>query len=367
MKIQIPREALLAPLMQLTGVIEKRQTQAVLGNIRMQVADQRLEMTATDGELQLEARLEPDVLMPGATTIPGKKLLDIVRLMPEGALIQMEAIGERCQLRSGGSRFNLTTLPAEIFPAFDPGEMTLRFELSAKVLKRAIEKTAFAIALQDIRPYLKGLLIDVEGTVLRTVASDGHRLAVYQETLSEGFAADAQFILPRKAVMEIQRLFVDEADALVLERAPTAMSLHLGSISFSSKLIEGRYPDFRRVFPESLTSVLTLARDPLRGALSRVGLMTSEKQKSIHLEALSSGEVRLSGRSADYDEAEERLAAQLEGPPISAGFNAAYLSEAISGVSGPELRLSFTEEGHSCLVEDPDDPRYRCVVMPMRS
>ena len=366
MKIQILREALLTPLGQLSGVIEKRQTQAVLGNILMRVVDQQLELTATDGELELRARLLPEILLPGATTVPARKLLDIVRLMPEGSLIQIEALGERCQVKSGGSRFHLATLPVESFPAFDPGSVELRFTLAAKALRTAVEKTAFAIAQQDIRPYLKGLLIDVEGQVLRTVASDGHRLAVYQETLTEAPGVDAQFIVPRKAVSELLRLFAEEADTVTMERAATAMSVHLGSLRFSSKLIEGRYPDFRRVFPETLTTELTLGRDAFRGALSRVGLMTSEKQKSISLETQSGGSLLLTGRSADSDEAEERLPVHWEGAPVLVGFNAAYLNEAIGGVAGPELRLSFSEGGHSSLVEDPDDPRYRCVVMPMR-
>ena len=366
MRFQISREMLLAPLSALTGVVERRHTLPVLANILMRLDDDALEMTASDCEVQLVTRQAVEVFESGSATVPARKFLDIIRLLPDESLITLEVTSDRCLIRSGSSRFNLATLPVESYPAFDHGNADLEFELPAMMLRTALEKTAFAIAQQDVRYYLRGVLIDLEGAVLRTVASDGHRLAVFHEVMPTGFAVDHQIIVPRKGVLELCRLLGEYEGEVRLEASSNALRVQMGSVSFSTKLIEGRYPDYRRVFPPSFASTLHVARDLFRGALSRVGLITTEKQRSIRLETLSSTELMLSGHNTEQDDAEERLEAHLEGQPIASGFNAQYLSEAISHVSGSDLRISFSPEGNSCLVEDPDDPRYRCVVMPMR-
>lgn len=366
MKFQISRELLLAPLASLTGVVEKRQTMPVLANVLMRLEGNVLEMTATDCEVQLVTRLRAEGLESGVATVPARKLLDIIRLLSDDSLITLDVSSDRCEIRSAKSRFNLATLPVLSYPAFDHGNADISFELSSITLRTALEKTSFAIALQDVRIYLKGLLLDLEGTLLRTVASDGHRLAVYQEMLPEASNVDRQIIIPRKGVLELSRLLAEFEGVLRVEASCNAVRVDMGSVSFSTKLIESRYPDYRRVLPPEFASTLYVGRDQFRGGLSRVGLMTNEKQRSINLETLSASELVLSGHSSEQDDAEEHLDVQLEGAAIASGFNALYLNEAISHVSGSELRLSFSPDGNTCLVEDPDDPRYRCVVMPMR-
>lgn len=366
MKFQIDRETLLAPLSHLMGVVEKRQTMPILSNVLMRFMDDSLEMTATDTEVQLVARLDVAPAERGEVTVPARKLLDIFRLLPDQSRVNLSMKGDRLIVQAGTSRFSLTTLPVESYPAFDMGQTDLEVTLPAQTLRIALEKTLFAIAQQDVRYYLKGLLLDLEGVTLRTVASDGHRLAVFQETLAEGFAANRQIIVPRKGVLELYRLLNDAEEEVTLQISPNSLRANIGRLSFSTKLIEGRYPDYRRVLPSECATTILVERDLLRSALGRVGLMTNEKQKSISLDASAQGDMILTGQSSDQDDAEERLSVRAEGGSVSVGFNSAYLIEAISHVSGSELRLSFTPTGNSCLVEDPDDPRYRCVVMPMR-
>ena len=366
MKFQIDREGLLAPLSHLIGVVEKRQIMPILSNVLMRLSENVLELTATDTEVQLVARVPVLSGEDGAVTVPARKLLDIFRLLPDQSLVSLGVKGDRLLLNSGSSRFSLTTLPVESYPVFDMGQTDLEVTLPALTLRTALEKTLFAIAQQDVRYYLKGLLIDLEGVTLRTVASDGHRLAVFQETLADGFAANRQIIVPRKGVLELYRLLGDASEEVTLQISPNTLRANIGSLSFSTKLIDGRYPDYRRVLPQECATTIVVERDLLRSALGRVSLMTNEKQKSITLEAAAGNEMILTGQSAEQDDAEERLQVTADGAAVSVGFNATYLIEAISHVSGSELRLSFTPQGNSCLVEDPDDPRYRCVVMPMR-
>lgn len=366
MKFQIDRESLLAPLSHLIGVVEKRQTMPILSNVLLRLADGTLEMTATDTEVQLVARVEVEGGEDGTVTAPARKLLDIFRLLPDQSRVNLSVRNDRLQLSAGASKFSLTTLPVESYPAFDMGQTDLEVTLPAATFRTALEKTLFAIAQQDVRYYLKGLLIDFEGATLRTVASDGHRLAVFQETLADGFAVNRQIIVPRKGVLELHRLLGDAAEEVVLQISPNTLRANIGALSFSTKLIDGRYPDYRRVLPQECATTLLVERDQLRSALGRVGLMTNEKQKSITLEASPAGEMVLTGQSMEQDDAEERLTVTTEGSPVSVGFNTGYLIEAISHVAGSEIRLSFTPAGNSCLVEDLDDPRYRCVVMPMR-
>ncbi len=366
MKFQIDRESLLAPLSHLIGVVEKRQTMPILSNVLMRLSEGVLEITATDTEVQLIARVDVEAGEEGTVTAPARKLLDIFRLLPDQSRVNLNVKGDRLMLGAGSSKFSLTTLPVENYPAFDLGQSDLEVTLPATTFRTALEKTLFAIAQQDVRYYLKGLLIDFEGATLRTVASDGHRLAVFQETLADGFAANRQIIVPRKGVLELYRLLADAADEVTLQISPNTLRANIGSLSFSTKLIDGRYPDYRRVLPQECATTIVVERDHLRSALGRVGLMTNEKQKSITLEASASGEMVLTGQSMEQDDAEERLSVTAEGASVSVGFNTGYLIEAINHVSGAELRLSFTPAGNSCLVEDPDDPRYRCVVMPMR-
>ena len=365
MKFTSSRENLLAPLQQVVGVIEKRQTLPILSNVLIRLADKRLEFTGTDLEVQLVTHSLADSGEDGQITVPARKLLDICRLLPEGSAVSVECGTDKLTVKSGRSRFSLSTLPADSYPAFDISSPEVELTLSGRILKKAMEKTLYAMALQDVRYYLNGLLLDLDGALLRTVSSDGHRLAVYEETL-EGIAVEPrQVIVPRKGVMELYRLLGDQDDAVSLGIAANNIRVLMGSVSFSAKLIEGRFPDFRRVMPRDITKTIHIDKDLFKSALTRVAVLSTEKIKGVSLE-VEGNTMKLQAQNPEHEEAEEELEVRLEGESLSVGFNAAYLLDAINNVDGGEVRLSFTDAANSCLIEDPQNQKYRFIVMPMR-
>lgn len=366
MKFSIARETLLTPLQQVIGVVEKRQTQPILSNVLLRLGDGQLELTGTDLEVQLVARVGVESTDEGAITVPARKLLDIFRLLPERSQVTLERREDRLAIRGGSSRFSLTTLPVENYPAFDSGATELEVAIPSETLRLALDKTTFAMAQQDVRYYLNGLLLDLEGSTLRTVASDGHRLAVFQEVQASAFTSNRQIIVPRKGILELSRLLGDADDTLIIQISPNTVRVNLGTVSFSAKLVEGRFPDYQRVMPRDLNRIYQIDRDAFRGALSRVSVLSSEKQKSISLEVEDNGEMVLKGQNSEQEEAEERLTVAAEGGEVSVGFNAAYLLDAIGHVASETVRLSFTVAANSCLIEDTVDQRFQYVVMPMR-
>ena len=367
MKFSIARETLLTPLSRVIGVVEKRQTLPILSNVLIRLQDGQLELTGTDLEVQLVARVAVSSGEDGAVTVPARKLLDIFRLLPDNSEVKVETREDRVGIRCGSSRFSLTTLPVDNYPAFDSGATELEAAVPSETLRLALEKTQFAMALQDVRYYLNGLLLDLEGSTLRTVASDGHRLALFQEVLPTPFVSNRQIIIPRKGIQELSRLLGDADDTVIIQISPNTVRVDLGTVSFSAKLIEGRYPHYQRVIPTELNRRYRADKELLRGALSRVSLLSIEKQKSISLEVEGEGKVMvLKSQNTEHEEAEERLDIEAEGGGVSVGFNAGYLQEAITHADSEHVWLSFTQAANSCLVEDVTDQRYKFVVMPMR-
>ena len=367
MKFTITRETLLTPLQQVIGVVEKRQTLPILSNVLLKLADGQLELTGTDLEVQLVTRTTVESGEDGAITVPARKLLDICRLLPEKSAISVDCKEDRFAIRCGSSKFNLATLPADNYPEFDTGTTELEVAVPAATLCRALEKTTFAMAQQDVRYYLNGLLLDLDGRTLRTVASDGHRLAVFEEALDiEG--EGRQIIIPRKGVLELARLLGEGEEAVTVQIAPNTIRVNLGRVSFAAKLIEGRFPDFQRVMPRDLARIMLVEKDAFKGALTRVSVLSSEKYKSIGMEIDSEGEpfMSLKAQNPEHEEAEERVPVSLEGSGLSVGFNAAYLLDAINNVDSAQVRLSFTEAANSCLIEDCGDSHFKFIVMPMR-
>ncbi|SMF93708.1 DNA polymerase III, beta subunit [Methylomagnum ishizawai] len=365
MKFTIARETLLTPLQQVIGVIEKRQTLPILSNVLLKLSDGQLELTGTDLEVQLITRTTVESGDNGAITVPARKLLDICRLLPDKSAINVDCKDERFAIRCGSSKFNLATLPADNYPEFDTGTTELEIAVPAATLRRALEKTTFAMAQQDVRYYLNGLLLDVDGRTLRTVASDGHRLAVFEEVLEiEG--QGRQIIIPRKGVLELARLLGEGAETVTVQIAPNTVRVNLGAVSFAAKLIEGRFPDFQRVMPRDLARIMLIDKDVFKGALTRVSVLSNEKYKSISMEVDEDAVMSLKAQNPEHEEAEERVPIQLEGSGLSVGFNAAYLLDAINNVGSAQVRLSFTEAANSCLIEDCEDSHFKFIVMPMR-
>lgn len=365
MKFKIMREDLLLPLQQVIGVIERRQTLPILANVLIRVDSGRLELTGTDLEIQLIATCALKDGDEGRFTVPARKLMDICRLLPEQSVIGFDVRPDRVVLQCGKSRFALGALPAENYPDFDHGEPELQFTCDVQLLCMAINKTAFAMAQQDVRYYLNGLLLEVDGSCLRTVASDGHRLALFEERVETGAKSVTQVIVPRKGVTELARLLVHAEGVPSIGISPNNIRVVLPGRSFSAKLIEGRYPDYQRVIPRSAQRVVVVNRADFTTALTRVAVLSNEKFKGVSLE-IERGLIRLKAHNPEHEEAEDEIGADFTGEGFVIGFNASYLLDAINAVDSDSVRLSFTEGNGSCLVEDVSDSRFRFVVMPMR-
>lgn len=365
MKFSTSRENLLVPLQQIVGVIERRQTLPILGNVLLRLKDGRLELTGTDLEVQLITRVGVDSSDSGSITVPARKLLDLCRLLPDQCTLAVDCRSERFHLQSGRSRFTLSTMAAESYPEFDTGLTDRSLQLTARVLRRAMEKTLFAMAQQDVRYYLNGLLFEIDAGRIRTVASDGHRLALFEDEIAMPGVDSAQVIIPRKGAVELFRLLPDDESPITIELAASSIRVLMDQVSFSAKLIEGRYPDYRRVLPESATRRVLADKATLRAALTRVAVLASEKFRGVAID-LSEGALALKTRNPEHEEAEEEVAVELQGDPLSVGFNASYLLDAVNNVESEDVSLSFTDASSSCLVEDMKDTRFRYVVMPMR-
>ncbi len=364
MKFAISRESFLAPLQQIVGVIERRQTLPILSNVLLKLDLGQLELTGTDLEVQLVTRIEVESRDQGRITVPARKLLDICRLLPDKCELAVEYRDERFHIRSGRSRFVLSTLPGENYPQFDTGVADRTLGLGSRILRRAMEKTLFAMAQQDVRYYLNGLLFDIEGGTIRTVASDGHRLALFEDEVGLD-VEPAQAIIPRKGVLELFRLLPDRDAELSVELASNAVRVMMPESCFSSKLIEGRFPDYRRVMPSHTSRKVVTDKLDLKSALTRVSVLSTEKYRGVNLE-IEGGILRLQTQNPEHEEAEEEIPIEFDGEAFSSGFNAAYLLDAVANIESDDVSLSFADSNGSCLVEDCKDQRFRYIVMPMR-
>ncbi|NJD06784.1 MAG: DNA polymerase III subunit beta [Methylococcaceae bacterium] len=366
MKFSTSRDNLLTPLQQVIGVIEKRQPLPVLSNVLIKLEGTRLEFTGTDTEVQLLTRSSTEFGDHGAITVPARKLLDICRQLPDHAAVNVECQQDRFLVQCARSRFTLSTLPADTYPSFDSGEPEAELTLPCRVLKRAMDKTLFAMALQDVRYYLNGLLLEVGGGMLRAVSSDGHRLAISEEAIDTGDLAPRQFILPRKGALELHKLLGGDPDEpLTLQIAANNIRAILPDLSFAAKLVDGRYPDYQRVMPKDVNRVVSVTRDALKAALTRVAILSNEKFRGVTLE-LEAQRMVLRAQNPEHEEAEDEVEISLEGDGVEIGFNAAYMLDAVSNCDADEIRMSFSNTTHSCLVEDVENPRFKFIVMPMR-
>ena len=364
MKFSADREAILSPLQSVIGVVERRQTMPILANILISGRGDHLTLTATDLEVELVARAPVNVQQAGDITVPGRKFLEIIRALPEKASVTVSVEGERAIVRSGKSRFTLTTLPASDFPTIEDirGQQTL--QIDQPTLRRLIEKTHFSMAQQDVRYYLNGMLLEVAGNVLRTVATDGHRLAFCETTMGQLAATSQQVIVPRKGVLELQRLIGGEGN-VELTIGTNHVRVQIGEIRFTSKLIDGRFPEYGRVIPTDPPKKVQADRELLRAALQRAAILSNEKYRGIRL-ALKPGLLVLQAHNPEQEEAEEELEVTYEGDEIEIGFNVNYLLDALAAVDGPEVAIGLTDPNNSCLLSAPGVTTTKYVVMPMR-
>lgn len=364
MRFSIQREALLKPLTQVVGVVERRQTLPVLANVLVEVTNGSVGFTGSDLEVELSARCAVEDSVDGATTLPARKLFDIVRALPDGSRIDLSQTGERVTLKAGRSRFTLSTLPATEFPTVDDIDVVERVTLTEATLKELIDRTAFAMAHQDVRYYLNGMLLDLREGALRCVATDGHRLALCETTADVVIKAKRQIIIPRKGVNELQRL-LDSDGALELEFGKNHLRVTRADFVFTSKLIDGRFPDYEAVIPIGADKIVQLPRDELRMALQRVAILSNEKYRGVKLDVVP-GRLTIVAHNPEQEEATEVLEVQTVVDGLSVGFNVNYLQDALSSLRGVNVMLCLRDSNSSCLVRDADNERSRHVVMPLR-
>ena len=363
MKFTAAREALLKPLQAVIGVVERLQTMPILSNVLLVVKDGALSVTATDLEVELVAHADVDTESGGEITVSGRKLLDICRALPEGTEVTVSVSGEKLNVRGGRSRFNLATLPAAEFPVIEDIKAGQKISVSQEGLARLIEKTHFSMAQQDVRYYLNGMLLETGKGYLKAVATDGHRLALSQAEI-EGAVDEQQVIVPRNGVLELQRLMSGEGD-LNIELGTNHVRIQLDGIRFTSKLIDGRFPEYERVIPKESSNELTADRGAFRGALQRTAILSNEKYRGIRLVIRDSGVV-LQAHNPEQEEAEEELEVEYNGEDIEIGFNVNYLLDALGAVDGDEISLSVQDSNSSCLIRQPGKDDCTFVVMPMR-
>ncbi len=364
MKLRAARDVLLKPLQAVIGVVERRQTMPILSNVLLVARDGALAVTATDLEVELVAQAGVTVESEGEITVSGRKLLDICRALPEGADIDISVSGEKLIIRSGRSKFSLATLPAAEFPTIEDIKAGQTITVEQKMLSQLIEKTHFSMAQQDVRYYLNGMLLETSGNQLRAVATDGHRLALCEIKIEGASFEDQQVIVPRKGVLELQRL-MDGKGSLNIELGSNHVRIQLEGIRFTSKLIDGRFPEYDRVIPKETSNELTADKEALRGALQRTAILSNEKYRGIRL-IIRDGEIIIQAHNPEQEEAEEELEVSYSGEDIEIGFNVNYLLDALGAIEGDTVTLSVLDSNSSCLIRQPGNENSKFVVMPMR-
>jgi DNA polymerase-3 subunit beta len=365
MKLTIQRETLLKPLQQVTGVVERRQTLPILGNVLFNAGKKNLKLTATDLEVELQAQAVTAIDEPGDITLPARKLLDICRTLPDEAKISITVKNDKAQIQSGKSRFTLATMPASEFPVVEKIKSARKFSLPQNELHRMLELTSFSMAQQDVRYYLNGLMLEPAEGVLRAVATDGHRLAMCELATDVGDSTDQQVIVPRKGVQELQRLLDDTDDAVQVEIGSNHIRITTSELRFTSKLIDGRFPDYQRVIPKDADKILSVNRELLRQALTRTSILSNEKYRGIRLD-ISNNLLKIQAHNPEQEEAVEELEVDYKDDSMLIGFNVTYLLDVLAAIDGADVELRLSDANSSTLINKPGHDDCRYVVMPMR-
>jgi DNA polymerase-3 subunit beta len=360
------RDALLAPLQAVAGIVEKRHTLPILSNVLIEKHGEQLTLLATDVEIQIRTATTGDFGGADADlTVGARKFHDILRALPDGAIVTLDVDDKRLTVKAGKSRFALQTLPAADYPRMNlPDGDAVRFSVSQKTFKRQLAQVAYAMAQQDIRYYLNGLLLIAASGELRMVATDGHRLAYAASTL-EADVPRSEVILPRKTVMELARQLHDSDDALEVVLAGNQAVFRFGAIELVSKLIDGKFPDYERVIPQHQPRTLNFDRAALLAALSRVAILTNDKFRGVRL-VLDDGLLKIASSNNEQEEAQEELEIDYHGDKLDIGFNVTYLLDVLNNVTTDTIEWRFNDGNSSALITIPGNDQFKYVVMPMR-
>ena len=360
------RDEILAPLAAVSGIIERRHTLPILSNVLIERAADALAFLATDIEIQITAR--SGLAASGETralTVGARKLVDILRALPEGAEVTLQQQDKRLLVKAGKSRFTLQTLPAEDFPRLArPAGEAARFSLSQKALRRLLSLVQYAMAQQDIRYYLNGMLVVVEDRQLKLVATDGHRLAFASLRLDADLPRQ-EVIVPRKTVLELSKLLSDSDEPVSIELSAAQAAFSFASVELVSKLVDGKFPDYTRVIPTQHKNRLHTEREPLRQALQRAAILSNEKFRGVRW-VLADGSLKIVSSNAEQEEAHEELEVKYNGDALDIGFNVNYLLDVLNNVPGAEIECAFGDAASSALISYAAEKDFKYVVMPMR-
>ena len=367
MNFKIQREALLKPLQTICGVVERRQTLPILSHVLLVSDGEQLNLTATDLEVEIIAKTKTDTATAGEITVPARKFLDICRTLPDDCSIDFKVEGERAILRAGKSRFTLSTLPAADFPNIDVADDGNKLKISEGALKSLVDHTQFAMAQQDVRYYLNGLMLEIADGKLRSVATDGHRLAICEMTADVASLEAKQIILPRKGISELARLLGDDNNEVEIEIGNNHIRLAFEELIFTSKLIDGKFPDYQRVLPQNSDKNLVLNREMFRQALTRASILSNEKYRGIRL-LMDNNTMRIVANNPEQEEAEEQIELEYSYDALEIGFNVTYLLDALNAINTEEVNIALSDSNSSCLITAVGEMAAECryVVMPMR-
>lgn len=369
MKFSAQRESLLSPLQHVVGAVERKQTSPILGNVLIEAADGYLTITASDSEIEMQARVELHIDQPGATTVPARKLLEICKHLPESARIEFSLNGDKVLFKSGRSRFTLATLPANEFPKVKPLESPQEINITATDLHRCVKNTAFSMAQQDVRFYLNGMLLEIGADRLSCVATDGHRLAYSQCDTEANPETPVRAIIPRKSVGELLRMLSssDAEESVTMLVTSQQLQIQVGGVRISTKLIDGRFPDYNRVIPIDGNKELIIDCLSLKQSLARASVLSNEKYRGVRI-ALESGLLTISSNNPDQEEAIDELEVDYQGEKTEIGFNVTYLLDVLNSLESENAKLKVKDGNSSALItpESSGNNDSRYVVMPMR-
>ena len=364
--LKATQDKVLAVLQSVAGIVERRHTLPILANVLIRKTGNALQLTTSDLEVQIRTTAE----LGGdtgdfTTTVNARKIIDVLRTMPSDQTVSLETSQDKLVLKGGKSRFTLASLPAEDFPLVqEAASFGPAFSVPQKTLKHLLGQVAFAMAVQDIRYYLNGILFVAEGKQLSLVATDGHRLAFASATLDVEVPKQ-EVILPRKTVIELQRLLSDADGALEMRFASNQAKFSFGTLEFVTKLVEGKFPDYNRVIPRNHHNSVTLGRAPLLASLQRTAIMTTDKFKGVRLN-IEPGQLRVASNNAEQEEAVDELDIDYGGDAIEIGFNVTYLIDALANMGQDMVKISLADGNSSALLTLPDSDSFKYVVMPMR-
>lgn len=366
MHLIINKEALLKPLSLVSGAIERKHTLPILSNVLIEASLEQVKFVGTDMEVELIASTMADnIVQAGAITVPARKLFDICKSLPDNSEIELKVEGHSAILKAGKSRFSLSTLPASDYPNLEEWDSAEQIQLTRHTLRALIESTHFSMANQDVRYYLNGMSFELESNIIRTVATDGHRLALAQQSITSGLADQRQVIVPRKAVLEIIRLLEDDDATIQLEIGNNHIRIVEQGFVFTTKLVEGRFPDYRRVLPQGGDKTIVADKNMLKNVFQRVSILSNEKFKGVRLN-LSSGELIVSANNPEQEQAEETAQVDYTGESLEIGFNVSYMIDVLNNIKTDTVKILLSDANSSALIEGYDDASSLYVVMPMK-